>query len=126
MEERKYSREYYVVFVPANNNRWWNGFLNKKICHCFLVTAGASGSVTINTSVGGIKVQTYKESMENIAISCLQKGYKVLYKKTEDMNKPRMKFFRSCVGVTKDMLGINNLMIITAKQLYNYLGGKDV
>lgn len=115
------NRKYYVIFHKRQKISWWNFYLDEEICHCFLITSSADGAIEINPSRGGIRIRTYKESSEKIALSYLQNGAKVVEWYLEDIETPRIKILRTCTGIAKDFLGINNPMILTSKQLYNYL-----
>lgn len=120
------AREYCVVFDKKRYKRWWNLFLDDSIYHCFLITPITEEScVEVNVSLGGIRLRHYNASSLDVAREYIHKGATDAVITDEgDLIKPRLKFGRSCVGVIKDFLGIDNIFIITSKQLYNYLRGE--
>lgn len=117
----KYRRKFYVVFKNINKPKWWNWFLHKKFNHCFLLCAGPveNTSIMINPTTGGIGMYYYSKNANDMALEATQAGYIVAEYMARDVEliNPRFKFFRTCVGICKDFLGINKWWIITPKQL---------
>ena len=118
-----YKRKFYVVFDRKRTHRWWNVFLDDWHYHCFLLThTTQDGCVEIKVSLGGIRLLHYNQAPEDVALSYLKNGCtEVVECNVDDINTPRIKLARTCVGVCKDFLGIQCSTVITSKQLYNYL-----
>ena len=118
-----YKRDYYIVFTQAQNKRWWQIFTGN-LSHVILITPCDDKScMMISPSEGGMEVNYYKKSALMIALEAVGKGSTMSHKivREYDMKLPRFKFFRTCVGIVKDFLGINKWWIITPGQLYNEL-----
>lgn len=116
-----YKRKFYVVFKGEEKRKWWGTFLDKRFRHCFLITDGPNkDALVINPSEGGTGVYFYSKTAYAMAIESIHKGFIVAEYTAQESNlaKPRLKFFRTCVGICKDFLGIKKWWVITPKQLY--------
>lgn len=115
-----YQRKYYVVFKTAEKKKWYNFLLHKKFSHCALLTSGWRGSIEINPSEGGIGLYTRQNSVEDLVAIAQAQGLIVCeyMAREEQINQAYKKFFRSCVGICKDFLGIRKWWIVTPYQLY--------
>jgi hypothetical protein len=123
-----YTRRFYVIFEPRDHISWWNWFLDKEIYHCYLVTYGnQNNTIELNTSVAGYAIRFYNVNLEDWILGYINTtGNKMIIEaRTQDMVKPRIKGFKTCVSIIKDYLGINKFGIITSKQLYKYLRRND-
>ena len=119
-----YTREYYVIFTKPDKFRWWNIFTGSSLAHVMLITScGKNVCMMISPSEGGIEVNHYNKAALAITEEALKNGASIAWKtvKEYDLTKPRVKFFRTCVGIAKDFLGINKWWIITPGQLYREL-----
>ena len=117
----KYQRTFVVVFRPAEERRWWANFIDKKYGHCFLATyIDDKQCVVIDPSEGGIGFYVHQVPLIRKIWEYRKNGWEtIIYTVVgEDMVRPRMKFFRTCVGICKDFLGVDAWWIITPKQLY--------
>ena len=96
-------------------------FTGREYAHVFLIVPLDNyTALMIYPSEGGIELNYYNTAASELVTQAQSKGTKCVpyfvYK--EAMQKPRLKFFRTCVGITKDFLGIKNGLIITPRQLY--------
>lgn len=116
-----YQRTFIIVFKRAEKKRWWMNFIDERFAHCFLITQlSGQGSIVIDPSEGGMGLYQCSRDAREMAFEAVQKGFTVASYTAcgSDMRKPRVKFFRTCVGICKDFLGIRKWWIITPKQLY--------
>jgi hypothetical protein len=116
-----YQRTFIIVFKPADKQSWWVHWIDKNFSHCFLATyTDDKHSVVIEPSEGGIALNIVKKPIEELAAGYKKKCWVVADYTAKECNmiQPRLKFFRNCVGICKDFLGINKWWIITPKQLY--------
>jgi hypothetical protein len=119
-----YQRSFYIIFTKLDQWRWWNVFTGKQKAHVILITpCDSKSSMMISPSEGGIEVNYYKESAGNLACDASCKGSAIVHRYVHEyeMIVPRVKFFRTCVGIAKDFLGVNKWWIITPGQLYKEL-----
>lgn len=123
-EDEKYRRVFFVCFRRTNRWRWWHLFAGNKRQHIFLITSCINNNcVMIDMSEGGCGIYAFDEPAETIARNVVERGEEVIryLVEEESMQAPRIKFFRTCVGMAKDFLGINKWWIITPQQLYKEL-----
>lgn len=82
----------------------------------------------IEMTEGGAGIYAFDEPADRIAVNVMNRGEDAIKYIVEekDMTRPRFKMFRTCVGMAKDFLGIDNPFIITPNQLYNHItrGGR--
>jgi len=115
----KYKQKFYVVFKDTGENKWWNFLLDKNFKHCFLLFENpVGGSIVINPSEGGMGVYFYAKDAKTMAADARFANFIVVEYITRGMETRYFKFFRTCVGICKDFLGIHKWWIITPKQLY--------
>ena len=122
-----YEREYYAIFTKPDKFRWWQLFTGS-MAHVILITPCEQDScMMISPSEGGVEVNYYNRSAIALTTEAFKNGADIAWKivKEYDLNKPRVKFFRTCVGIAKDFLGINKWWIITPAQLYKELTKGD-
>ena len=88
------SNNMYVVFED-DDKHWWSWFLQSGIRHCYLFNAiDKNDIITPNSIVIGYKSRPVKRSLFML---------------------------NTCVGHAKQLLGINNPLILTPYQLFKYL-----
>ena len=128
MKEEKYKRVYYIIFENIPVYKVWKIFLSNRINHCYAVTAVTKGSsIVINQTEKGLYVDAYRRSSIDIVECCIKKGRKVLRAEVEfrSPNISNKLFSRSCVGICKELLGINKPFMFTPMQLYDYLKRRE-
>ena len=108
------SSKVYVVFTKDSDN-WWSQFLDTDIQHCYVVIPSVDCCIVHSKTTGIFDL--YNESDINgiIGINPIMLSYK-------QNPSPRSIFMlNTCVGHTKQILGINKPFIWTPYQLYKYL-----
>ncbi len=123
-KRKEYSRIYYIVFTKLPRLRWWQFFVSKEINHCYVITAVTEDtSIVINQTERGTVIEGYDKSVEDLVINANHPHNQIVWQKVKlsDFKKNRVAISRTCIGMTKDMLGIRKPFIITAQQLFNYL-----
>lgn len=116
-----YTSMFFVCFTNADKWRWWHLVTGCKCAHVFLILPLDNyTAMMISPSEGGIEWNYYNKAAHDLVTEAENKGSKCVnyVVAEENMQKPRLKFFRTCVGITKDFLGINKWWIITPSQLY--------
>lgn len=116
-----YTRTFVVVFRAAAKENWWTVLLHRDFQHCFLATyIDDKRALVINPSCGGCGVHIVNKSIERLIRVYDELGYTmaIYTAQCSEMERPRLKLFRTCVGICKDFLGIAKPWIITPKQLY--------
>ena len=115
----KYERKFIVCFTQASVKRWWLMFC-KRFSHVHLYTKIGGIWCEISATIGGMYIREIKLSeIELKAKIIFDKGEYIDYTVyAGDIDKPRAKGIKTCVSVTKDLLGIKDKFIITPDQLY--------
>lgn len=104
----------YVVFTNDEGN-WWSNFLHPKIKHCYVIVP-SQGSWIVHSKTTG-KFDLFNACNINgiiepnsIVIGCKQRP-----------GSRSLLIINTCVGHTKQLLGINKPFILTPHQLYKHL-----
>jgi len=122
----EYKRDFYVCFREARGNYWWKIFTGKKRSHIFLITPCETNScVIIEMTSGGAGVHAFAVPAATMAREAIEKGCDVVHRSVDNpkMTNAYPKFFRTCVTLAKDFLGIRKFWIVTPGQLFDYLKG---
>jgi hypothetical protein len=108
------SSKVYIVFTD-DQKHWWSGFLKKGIRHCYVVIPSDNKLITYAKTHKGFDLFTTDAEKGIIGTSYILYSYKP--------KKCRRGLFmlNTCVGHTKQILGINNPFILTPYQLYKYV-----
>ena len=112
------SSKIYVVF-NKDDNHWWTRFLHKEIQHCFVLKPLGYNYVVSQKTTSKFDLFTVSDKNDILdkpyrLMSCIQK------------KSPRgLLMLNTCVGHTKQMLGINKPFILTPYQLYKYLRSQN-
>ncbi len=123
-EKRDYNRIFYIVFENTKNTSWWQFILDKEINHCYAITpVDDNNSIALQHTLGGIEIAAFKTNISDLALNIIKHNKKVIRMiATQDINtKLRLSLFRNCVGLCKDLIGLNKPFMVTPKQLYRYL-----
>lgn len=104
--------KHYVIFTD-DSGHWWSRFLKPGIRHCYVVKPDRDRLLVLCRST--MEYEAYTTKLEDIdkngiIISCKA--------------KPARRWLlcvNTCVGYTKQILGINKPFIWTPYQLYKYL-----
>ena len=108
----------YVVFENDDGN-WWSRFLHHRIKHCYVVVPSLDCCIVHSRTTA--KFDLFNESDINVIIdpNSIIMGYK------QKPNSRSLFMLNTCVGHTKQLLGINKPFIWTPYQLYKYLRNED-
>jgi hypothetical protein len=104
----------YVVF-EGDDGHWWSRFLHSKIKHCYVVVPSIDCCIVHSRTTE--KFDLFNESDINVIIdpNSIIVGYK------QKPSSRSLFMLNTCVGHTKQLLGINKPFIWTPYQLYKYL-----
>ena len=118
----EYRYDYLVVFKDRSKCGNW---LGRIFGHCFLYrNVTATTSIRIDPSIGGTLIIPYKCNVKEImADLAVDYNIYVWTVKHEDVQKPNILMFGSCVGIVKNLLGIRKPWILTPRQLEKYIKG---
>ena len=111
------SSKVYVVFTD-DRDHWWSRFLKKGIRHCYILVPSANRIIKFSRTAESFELFTTeaeKGIIDNNYIVC-----SFVPKKC----KRSLFMLNTCVGHTKQILGITNPFILTPYQLYKYLREK--
>ena len=111
-----------VVFHDeGRSSHWLDNFLEPGFKHCFVTLLKDDYWVLLDPTICGTDIQVVADSTVNVAHSYRMNGYKVK-EITYDNLPPKYPYIISnCVGIVKAVIGINNPMVMTPYQLWNYL-----
>jgi len=113
------SSKIYVVFED-DCNQWWSRFLKKGIKHCYVVKPTEKDFIIYGKNDNGVDLFTVEDLK-----SIIDKIYTI--KSYVPVQRKRSLFMlNTCVGYTKQMLGINNPFILTPYQLLKYLRKHEI
>ena len=107
--------EVYVIFKDDTSN-WWSPLLKKGIRHCYVVKPDRNKLIVCGKSTNDYDLYTIDAKNDIIGKDLLVLSYKP--KKC----KRGLFMLNTCVGHTKQILGINKPFIWTPYQLLKYLG----
>lgn len=108
------SSDAYVVFTNDRSN-WWSPFLKKNIKHCYVVIPYADRLIQHGKLTDQVELFT-KEAKKGIIGD---NNYIAKFKRRKC--KRHLFMLNTCVGHTKQILGINNPFILTPYQLLKYM-----
>ena len=108
------SSKVYVVF-ENDGGRWWSFLLKKGIRHCYLIKPTPNDYIVYGKSAKGFDLFTVKDGKSIIDDIYAIKSY------IPKECKRSLFMLNTCVGHTKQILGINNPFIITPYQLLKHL-----
>jgi len=119
-----YKRAIYVVFMTVPR-QWWSIFMSKKINHCYFITPiDKERTILINQTEGGLEINSYNVNLIELSKNIMKNGAKDILRGVVTgykLKRRKLRFFRSCVGLTKDALGIKAPFALTPMQLYKYM-----
>ena len=104
------SSEVYVVFSD-DDGHWWSRFLQPFCRHCYVVIPDRGRWIVYGKTVGSLDIFTVDDkpfTLDDVIV--------IKAKRKECKRSPIM--LNTCVGHVKQILGINNPLILTPYQLY--------
>jgi hypothetical protein len=102
------------VFEDDSTN-WWSWMLKPGIRHCYVVKLDKESIVVLEKTKAGLSMFTMEDEKSIIGNNSIL----ISYKAQESRNPLFM--LNTCVGHTKQILGINKPFILTPYQLLKYL-----
>lgn len=108
---RSVSSDAYVVF-SNDSGHWWSRFLHPTIRHCHIVVPDRGRWVRFSRTC---------ESVELYADTEIDIGDTILVKAQVRPCKRNLLMLNTCVGFAKQVIGVNNPLILTPYQLYKHL-----
>ena len=108
------SSKVYVVFED-DDHRWWSFLLKKDCRHCFIVKPTPNSYIIYGKGSERFDLFTIKDEKSIIEGIYTIKSY------IPKQCKRSLFMLNTCVGHTKQILGINNPFILTPYQLLKYL-----
>ena len=108
------SSDIYVVFTQ-DDGHWWSRFLHESIKHCFVIKPNGQDYIVHGRTTS--KFDLFTVTDKNVILS---EPFRLMgYKQKSPVRSLLM--LNTCVGHTKQLLGIKNPFILTPYQLYRYL-----
>lgn len=119
-----------VIFSKKmGKRRWWNIFTGREFSHCWVVYEFGKKVVVLDPLIWGILINVHGVSLDEYMKEMQQHP---LFKASCLLNieyQPRdavcYRGIYSCVSIVKAALGIEKWNIITPRQLYLYLKGRE-
>ena len=108
------SFDVYVVFTNDDGN-WWSRFLHKEIKHCFVIKPDQSHYIVYSKTTEKFDLFTSWNKDDILDEPFIMCGYK------QQQPIHSLLMLNTCVGHAKQLLGINNMFILTPYQLYKHL-----
>jgi hypothetical protein len=108
------SSKVYVIFED-DQQRWWSKFLKKGIRHCYIVKPTPNSFIIYGKSVKNVDLFTVIDQKSIIEGKYIMKSY------IPRECRRSLFMLNTCVGHTKQILGINNPFILTPYQLLKHL-----
>ena len=108
------SSDVYVVFKNDSSN-WWSPFLKKGIRHCYIAKPSQNRLIICGKSTKSYDLYTIDAKNGIIDENFILLRYK------PKQCKRFLFMLNTCVGHTKQILGINKPFIWTPYQLYKYM-----
>ena len=108
------SSDIFVVFIN-DDGHWWSRFLHKEIKHCFVLKPNGQDYIVHGRTTEKFDLFTVTDKNAILDEPFIMMGYK---------QKPPVRglfMLNTCVGHTKQLLGINRPFIWTPYQLYKYM-----
>jgi len=108
------SSDIFVVFIN-DDGHWWSRFLHKEIKHCFVLKPNGQDYIVYGRTTKKFDLFTVTDKNAILDEPFIMMGYK--------QKHPVRSLFmlNTCVGHTKQLLGINRPFIWTPYQLYKYM-----
>ena len=109
-----YGDDVYVAFCMDDGPHWWSWMLHPTIKHCYALVPHQGKWYAFSKSVSGIELMLVDDIYDVVQND-------ILVKSTVRKCKRRLFMLNTCVGYTKQILGINKPFIWTPYQLYRHL-----
>jgi hypothetical protein len=109
----------YVAFCNDDGPHWWSWALHPEIKHCYVVLPTHGDWLALGKARNGIELKTFDDITDVVQNDILIKS---------KIHRPKRGLFmlNTCVGHTKQVLGINKPFIWTPYQLFKYLEKQNV
>jgi len=110
------SSEVYVIF-KGDRGRWWSRFLHTKIRHCFIIEPSLGKYIVYEKDADKMMVYNVEHINDIIGPTDITVSY------MKEIQTQPLLMLNTCVGYTKQFLGIRNPFIWTPYQLYKHIKG---
>ena len=108
------SSKVYVVFEDDAVN-WWSPWLKKECRHCYVIKPSGGKYIVFGKNREGFDLFTTTDEKSIIDSNYMIRSYE------PKAGNRSLFMLNTCVGHTKQILGINNPFILTPYQLLKYL-----
>lgn len=108
------SNDVYVVFED-DDKHWWSWLLQPGIRHCYVIKPEINNFIVYGRTSKKFDLFNAIDKNDIITPNSIVIGYK------SRSVKRSLFMLNTCVGHTKQLLGINNLLILTPYQLLKHL-----
>jgi hypothetical protein len=108
------SNDMYVVFED-DDKHWWSWFLKSGIRHCYIIKPEIDNFIVYGRTSEKFDLFNAIDKNDIITPNSIVIGYK------SRPVKRSLFMLNTCVGHTKQLLGINSPLILTPYQLLKYL-----
>lgn len=118
------TQEYYVIFTPPEQRRWWTKWLEEGYGHCYVVWWDGFNWLRMCPELTRVVIEVLPWDKESDADRVLIGNTAVHIELPVEDNRtrgPRLIMSATCVEVVKYMLGIRCWYVWTPRQLFNYL-----
>lgn len=109
----------YVAFCDDDGPHWWSWMLHPEIRHCYIVIPDNGKWLITSKSTEGVEY-VYTENLSDVVSG------DILIKSQRHNARRGLFMLNTCVGHTKQALGINKPFIWTPYQLFKYLRKQNV
>jgi hypothetical protein len=117
--------DWYLVFRPAEKKLWIHKWLDEEFGHVLMIRFDGRHWILVDGRSGSMDVVVLPYG-PNDRIRDIVKSGRILWVNRWRPDKLRKSIMpTTCVEVVKMALGIDKPWILTPKQLWKYLGGKD-
>jgi len=107
------SSDCYVVFCN-DSKHWWSPILHPTIRHCYVIKPENGAWLVYAKTTKGVEMYVTDDVTDVIEND-------IIVKAVIRESRRGLLMLNTCVGYTKQVLGINNPFILTPYQLYRYL-----
>jgi hypothetical protein len=117
------TQEYFVVFTPPEQRRWWTKWLEEGYGHCYVVWWDGFNWLRMCPELTRVVIEVLPWDKEDVGEVCRGNTAVHIELPVTDTRKggPWLLMPATCVEVVKVMLGIRAWYVLTPRQLFSYL-----
>jgi len=118
--------DWFVCFVDHGQFHWWDVGTSEGYRHCFAFRWDGFNWLMVDPLGCWLEIQVLPYGdQDNVPQMMTELGHKVIYVRKNRENKFIFRGLTTCVNMVKHLIGVKAFWVITPRQLYNYLQGKD-